>query len=396
MNKGGSTFGGASQPVMLVAARRTPFGRAHPDQGWLKDIRADELLAGLIANVVTELPDKAAIDDVLIGCVGQHLEQGKNIARLALLLAKLPESVPGVTFNRLCASSLEAFNTAAVRIAAGSDELLLAGGVEHMHHVPMTAAIDYHPKLARRGEFPFMNMGLATEWLAGRDGISRADQDAWALASHQRAVAATAQGDYAAEIAPVDISAESGGPARIDRDQGPRANTSLKALAELKPAFDAHGTVTAGNASALSDGASLTVLAAPDACKRHGLKPMAEVLGHATIAIEPQAMARGPVPAIERLLERCGLVKSDIDRFEINEAFAAQIVSNIRQLGLDAERVNPSGGAIALGHPLGATGTRLITTLAHGLARDDGEFGIAALCVGHGQGVATLIRRMQS
>jgi len=385
-----SSYRAAGRQVLLAAARRTPFGRAHPDKGWLKDIRADELLAGLIREMAADLPDPTAIDDVLIGCVGQHLEQGKNIARLAGLLAGLPESVPGVTFNRLCASSLEAFNTAAVRIAAGVDELLLAGGVEHMHHVPMGAAIDYHPELGSRGEFPFMNMGLAAERLARRDGIDRAEQDAWALESHRRAVAATEQGDYAAELAPVVVDERT-----IERDQGPRASASLDALGELKPAFDDNGTVTAGNASPLSDGASLTMLASAAACDRHGLEPMAEVLAHATIALEPQAMARGPVPAIERLLERSGLALADIDRFEINEAFAAQIVSNVRELDLDPARVNRSGGAIALGHPLGATGTRLITTLAHGLARDDGEFGIAALCVGHGQGVATLIRRIE-
>jgi len=385
-----SSYRAAGRQVLLAAARRTPFGRAHPDKGWLKDIRADELLAGLIREMAADLPDPTAIDDVLIGCVGQHLEQGKNIARLAGLLAGLPESVPGVTFNRLCASSLEAFNTAAVRIAAGVDELLLAGGVEHMHHVPMGAAIDYHPELGSRGDFPFMNMGLAAERLARRDGIDRAEQDAWALESHRRAVAATERGDYAAELAPVVVDERT-----IERDQGPRASASLEALGELKPAFDDNGTVTAGNASPLSDGASLTMLASAAACDRHGLEPMAEVLAHATIALEPQAMARGPVPAIERLLERSGLALADIDRFEINEAFAAQIVSNVRELDLDPARVNRSGGAIALGHPLGATGTRLITTLAHGLARDDGEFGIAALCVGHGQGVATLIRRIE-
>lgn len=385
-----SRFRDAGQQVLLAAARRTPFARAHADKGWLKDVRADELLAGLIRELAATLPDPAAIDDVLIGCVGQHLEQGKNIARLATLLAGLPERVPGVTFNRLCASSLEAFNTAAVRIAAGSDDVLLAGGVEHMQHVPMNAALDYHPELAARGEFPFMNMGRAAEWLARRDGIDRAEQDAWALESHRRAVAAAERGDYDTELAPVRI-----GDRLVDRDQGPRADASLQALAGLSPAFEDGGTVTAGNASPLSAGASLTLLASAAACDRLGLEPMAEVLGHAIIALEPQAMARGPVPAIERLLERSGLTRADIDRFEINEAFAAQIVSNTRELELDFGRVNPSGGAIALGHPLGATGTRLVTTLAHGLARDDGEFGIAALCVGHGQGVATLIRRIR-
>jgi acetyl-CoA acyltransferase len=373
----------------LVAARRTPLGRSHPERGALRGLRADELLAALIRDVAGTLPDPAAIDDVLVGCVGQHLEQGKNLARLASLLAGLPASVPGATFNRLCASSLEAFNTAALRIAAGQDELLLAGGVEHMQHVPMQAAIDYHPALLARPPFPFNNMGLAAEWLAARDGIDRAAQDAWALASHQRALAAEAAGRLAAERLAVDTP-----QGRVEHDQGPRAESSLASLAELKPAFREDGTVTAGNASPLSDGASLTLLASAAACQQYGLHARAEVLGSAVVGIEPEAMGRGPVLAIRRLLARFGLAVADVDRFEINEAFAAQLVSNLRELALDAERVNPWGGAIALGHPLGATGTRLITTLLHGLEASDGEFGIAALCVGHGQGVATLIRRL--
>jgi acetyl-CoA acyltransferase len=380
----------ASTPTArIVAARRTPIGRSHADKGALRGLRADELLAALISDVARVLPDPAAIDDVLIGCVGQHLEQGKNIARLASLLAGLPASVPGVTFNRLCASSLEAFNSAALRVGCGQDQLLLAGGVEHMQHVPMQAAIDYHPALLARPPFPFNNMGLAAEWLAARDGIDRAAQDAWALASHQRALAAEAAGRLAAERLAVDTP-----QGRVEHDQGPRAESSLASLAELKPAFREDGTVTAGNASPLSDGASLTLLASAAACQQYGLHARAEVLGSAVVGIEPEAMGRGPVLAIRRLLARFGLTVADVDRFEINEAFAAQLVSNLRELELDAARVNPWGGAIALGHPLGATGTRLITTLLHGLEASDGEFGIAALCVGHGQGVATLIRRL--
>ena len=373
----------------LVAARRTPIGRSHADKGALRGLRADELLARLIRDVAQTLPEPAAIDDVLIGCVGQHLEQGKNIARLASLLAGLPDSVPGATFNRLCASSLEAFNSAATRIAAGDADLLLAGGVEHMHHVPMTAAIDYHPALLARPPFPFNNMGLAAEWLAACDGIGRAAQDDWALTSHRRAVAAQGSGRFDAELLPLEVDG-----ARIDVDQLPRADASLQSLSELKPAFKADGSVTAGNASPFSDGASLALLASGDACARLGLAARAEVLGAAVIGTAPEAMGRSPVLAIRRLLERSRLNVADIDRFEINEAFAAQLLSNVRELELDPERVNPWGGAIALGHPLGATGTRLITTLLHGLEADGGEFGIAALCVGHGQGVATLIRRL--
>ncbi|MCC6560915.1 MAG: thiolase family protein [Xanthomonadales bacterium] len=380
----------SSATARIVAARRTPIGRSHADKGALRGLRADELLARLILELTRALPDSGAIDDVLVGCVGQHLEQGKNIARLASLLAGLPANVPGVTFNRLCASSLEAFNTAALRIGCGQDQLLLAGGVEHMQHVPMQAAIDYHTALLARPPFPFNNMGLAAEWLATRDGITRDEQDQWALASHQRACAAQAAGRFDRELLALDD-----GGARIERDQLPRAEASLASLAELKPAFREGGTVTAGNASPLSDGASLTLLASGTACAQHGLTARAEVLGSIVVGLPPEAMGDGPVLAIRKLLARFGLTVGDIDRFEINEAFAAQVVSNRRALEIDAARLNPDGGAIALGHPLGATGTRLITTLLHGLEADDGELGIAALCVGHGQGVATLIRRLR-
>lgn len=376
----------ASTPTArIIAARRTPIGRSHPDKGALRGLRADELLARLIAEVTRVLPDAGALDDVLIGCVGQHLQQGKNIARLASLLAGLPASVPGVTFNRLCASSLEAFNTAAMRIGCGQDQLLLAGGVEHMQHVPMSAAIDYHPELLTRPPFPFNQMGLAAEWLAARDGIERSAQDQWALQSHRRACRARQRGRFQREILAID---------GIGEDQCPRADASLDALAQLRPAFHEDGTITAGNASPLSDGASLTLLASAQACARHGLTARAEVLGSVVVGLAPEAMGDGPVLAIRRLLARFGLASGDIDRYEINEAFAAQLVSNLRALDLPPDRVNPDGGAIALGHPLGATGTRLITTLLHGLEADDGELGIAALCVGHGQGVATLIRRL--
>ncbi|HQW64279.1 thiolase family protein [Thermomonas sp.] len=376
----------ASTPTArIVAARRTPIGRSHADSGALRDMRADELLARLIAEVTRTLPDAGALDDVLVGCVGQHLEQGKNIARLASLLAGLPASVPGVTFNRLCASSLEAFNTASMRIAGGQDQLLLAGGIEHMQHVPMAAAVDYHPDLLARPPFPFNNMGLAAEWLAVRDGIGRATQDAWALESHRRACHARAHGRFRREMLAIDGIAD---------DQCPRADASRDALAALRPAFREDGSVTAGNASPLSDGASLVLLASAQACVRDGLRARAEVLGSVVVGLAPEAMGDGPVLAIRKLLARFGLATGDIDRYEINEAFAAQVVSNVRALALVAERVNPDGGAIALGHPLGATGTRLVTTLLHGLEADDGELGIAALCVGHGQGVATLIRRL--
>lgn len=366
----------------LVEAKRTPIGRSHPEKGMHKDARADELLAGLIRGMVGDQGLASAIDDVYVGCVGQHLEQGKNIARLASLLAGLPESVPGVTINRLCASSLQAFNFAATTIHAGQARVILAGGVEHMHHVPMTAALDYHKELLARFEFPFTNMGLTAERVAEVYGVTRRDQDEFAYESHRRASQAQEAGWFAAEIM-------GGG-----RDQGPRPDTSVVALSGLKAAFKDNGTVTAGNSSPISDGASLTLLASDEACGRYGLSKRAEVVGSAVVGVDPLQMGMGPVPAIRRLLEMTKLSLKDVGLFEINEAFASQAVACVRELGLPTDKVNPSGGAIALGHPLGCTGTRLIATLVHGMERLGVEYGIASMCVGHGQGVATLIRRM--
>ncbi|ORJ59251.1 thiolase family protein [Geothermobacter hydrogeniphilus] len=377
----------------LIEAGRTAIGRAHPDKGLYREVRADVLLAELMRKTLAEMEAgeelTAAIDDVYIGCVGQHLEQGKNIARLALLLAGLPETLPGTTVNRLCASSLQAFNFAASTIAAGHAGLLLAGGVEHMTHVPMQAATDYHQGLLDRYPFPFNNMGLTAEKVARDYAVSRHDQDAFAVESHRRALAARNAGHFAREILPIDTPA---GPARDD--QSPRPGTSLEALAGLKTIFAADGSVTAGNSSPLNDGASLTLLASEAACERFGLKPRARVVDFAVVGLDPCTMGMGPVPAIRALLRKTGLGLDRIDRFELNEAFASQALACIRELELDPDKVNPWGGAIALGHPLGCTGTRLITTLLNGLEESGGRFGIASLCIGHGQGMATLIERL--
>ncbi len=375
----------------LVEAKRSAIGRAHPDKGLFRELRADDMLAGLMRGLLDGLDTdiSAAIDDVYIGCVGQHLEQGKNIARLALLLAGLPESVPGTTVNRLCASALQAFNFAATTIDAGQADLLLAGGVEHMTHVPMQAAIDYHQGMLARYEFPFNNMGLTAEKVAEVYGVSRADQDAFAVESHRRAVAAQEAGHFDREILPLRF-----GDTIADRDQGPRPGTDLAALAELKTIFKENGCVTAGNSSPLNDGASLTLLASEAACEKFGLQPRARVVDFAVVGLDPCQMGMGPVPAIRRLLEKTGLGVADIDLFELNEAFASQAIACCRELELSAARVNPWGGAIALGHPLGCTGTRLITTLLNGLETGGGRYGIASLCIGHGQGMATLIEKV--
>ena len=377
----------------LVEAKRTAIGRAHPDKGLFSAVRADEMLAALMNGLLGELAGGAALtealDDIYIGCVGQHLEQGKNIARLSALLAGLPATVPGTTINRLCASSLQAFNFAASTIAAGNADLLLAGGVEHMGHVPMAAALNYNQALLERYEFPFTNMGLTAEKVAQLYGISRADQDGFAVESHRRAVAAQQAGHFAREILAIPA-----GDALAEQDQSPRPGTNSASLGELKTIFMDNGTVTAGNSSPLNDGASLTLLASAGACERFNLQRRARVVDFAVVGLDPCQMGMGPVPAIRRLLQKNRLTVADIDLFELNEAFASQAVACVNELRLPMEKVNPWGGAIALGHPLGSTGTRLITTLLNGLDAAGGRYGIASLCIGHGQGMATLIERL--
>jgi acetyl-CoA acyltransferase len=377
----------------LVEAKRTAIGRSHPDKGLFREARADEMLANLMSGLLKGLANgealTPAIDDIYIGCVGQHLEQGKNIARLSALLAGLPEHIPGVTINRLCASSLQAFNFAAATIASGNAELLLAGGVEHMDHVPMGAALNYNQQLLERYEFPFTNMGLTAEKVADIYAISRAMQDDFAVESHRRAVAAQEAGHFAREILPIPA-----GDKLADRDQSPRPGTSRASLAELKTIFRENGSVTAGNSSSLNDGASLCLLASEKACAQFSLQRRARVIDFAVVGLDPCQMGMGPVPAIRKLLHKNNLAVADIDLFELNEAFASQSLACCQELQLPAAKVNPWGGAIALGHPLGCTGTRLITTLLNGLETGGGRYGIASLCIGHGQGLATLIERL--
>lgn len=374
----------------IIEAKRTAIGRSHPEKGLWRNTRADALLAELIRDFVPRLAPANSIDDIYAGCVGQHLEQGKNIARLSALLADLPHTVPGVTINRLCASSLQGFNFAATTLHAGQAAVILAGGVEHMQHVPMTAALDYNQGLLGRFEFPFTNMGLTAEKVADIHGVTRQAQDEFALKSHQKAVAADKAGHFKREIINVN------GPDKPeDKDQCPRPDTSLEALSQMKGAFkETGGTVTAGNSSPISDGASLTMLASEEGCKKHGLRKRAQVIDSAVVGLDPLLMGLGPIPAINKLLARNKKTCADIDLFEINEAFAAQAVACVRELHIPEEKLNPFGGAIALGHPLGCTGTRLIATLFNALEAHNKEWGIASMCIGHGQGVATLIRRI--
>ena len=334
--------------------------------------------------------DVKFLEDIFIGCVGQHLEQGKNIARLSALLAGYPASVPAVTINRLCASSMQALVSGALALETEMAQVVLAGGVEHMQHVPMMGCLDYHQELLSRFEFPFTNMGLTAEKVAAQFEISREDQDQFALHSHIKALKAQENGEFSQEIQPIVLSDHS----RIDQDQGPRPQTNLEALAGLKPVFKEDGCVTAGNSSPLSDGASLCLLASKNGCDRYSLKGRARILGSKVVGVDPCLMGMGPVPAITSLLKTQGLSLKDIDVFEINEAFASQAIACQRELEIPMEKLNPVGGAIALGHALGATGTRLITTLVHTLERRDLNLGIAAMCIGHGQGMAVLIERV--
>ncbi|QBD79811.1 thiolase family protein [Ktedonosporobacter rubrisoli] len=394
--------------AVIVSAVRTPIGRAN--KGVLKDVRPDDLAALTIKAAVERVPglDRSLIEDVILGCAFPEGEQGMNLARIVGALAGLPETAGGVTVNRFCASSLQAFNMAAQSIMLDQGEVIVAGGVENMSRVPMGGFNpSFNPRLVKPQEgekissaYPpceleygyasYMPMGITAENLARKYEISRAEQDAFALRSHQRAIAASDQGIFQREIVPVPLP--DGG--LMERDEGPRRDTSLEKLASLEPAFIKGGTVTAGNSSPLNDGAAAVVLMAAERARDLGITPLARVRAMAVAGVRPDIMGIGPVPAVRKLLQRSGLQLSDIDIIELNEAFAVQNLAVIRELGLNQEKLNPHGGAIALGHPLGCSGARLIATLLNDLQTADKTLGIATLCVGGGQGVATLIERM--
>jgi acetyl-CoA acyltransferase len=387
-----------SAPV-LCSPLRTPIGRFG---GGLAEIRPDDLAAHVLAAVVARTGiDPAVIDEVFLGCANQGGEDNRNVARMSALLAGFPQSVPGVTLNRLCASGLEAVNQASRMIRCGDADLVIAGGVESMSRAPyvmprgsnfpkMGNLTVYDTSLGWRfpnpkmeALFPLEPMGETAENLVDRYEISRADQDAFAVESHRRALAA----DFSAEIVPVPRAKQEA----LAVDEGPRADASLESLGKLKPAFRKGGSVTAGNSSTLNDGAAAMIIASPARAKELGLTPVARILGTASAGVDPRYMGIGPVPAIHKLLARTGLSLDAVDLFELNEAFAAQSLSVIRVLGLDPAKVNVKGGAIALGHPLGCSGARIVTTLVHALRERGGRYGVASLCVGVGQGVATLV-----
>lgn len=394
--------------AVIVSAVRTPIGRAN--KGVLKDVRADDLAAFAVKAAVERVPklDPTLIEDLILGCAFPEGEQGMNLARLVIPLAGLPETIGGTTVNRFCASSLQAFNMAAQNIMLGLGDAVIAGGIESMSRVPMGGFNpSFNPRLVKPAEdekysspYPaceveygyssYIPMGMTAENLARQYKISREAQDAFALRSHQRAIAATNQGIFKREIAPVKLP-----DGRVmEIDEGPRRDTSLEKLASLEPAFIKGGTVTAGNSSPLNDGAAAVVLMSEERARDLGITPLARVRTMAVAGVRPDIMGIGPVPAIRKVLQRSGLQLSDIDIIEINEAFAAQTLSVVQQLGIDEEKLNPHGGAIALGHPLGCSGARLIATLLNDLQTHDKTLGIASLCIGGGQGLATLIERM--
>lgn len=386
------------EKVVIVDAIRTPMGRSKG--GAFRNVRAEDLSAHLMRSILSRNPalEAAALDDIYWGCVQQTLEQGFNIARNASLLAEIPHSVPATTVNRLCGSSMQALHDAARMIQTGDAHACLIGGVEHMGHVPMTHGIDFHPGLSRNVAKAAGMMGLTAEMLSRLHGISREMQDQFAARSHQRAWAATEAGHFKAEIMPTSGHDADGVLKRYDYDEVIRPETTVEGLAALKPAFDpVNGTVTAGTSSALSDGASAMLLMSETRAKELGLKIRARVRSMAVVGCDPSIMGYGPVPASRLALKKAGLTAQDIDLFEMNEAFAAQILPCIKDLGLIDkidEKINLNGGAIALGHPLGCSGSRISTTLINLMERRDAQFGLATMCIGLGQGIATVFERV--
>jgi 3-oxoadipyl-CoA thiolase len=401
-----------SRNVFICDAIRTPIGRYG---GALARVRTDDLAAIPIRTLAARNPkaDWGALDEVYYGCANQAGEDNRNVARMALLLAGLPDSVPGVTLNRLCASGLEAVGTAARAVKAGEMEFAIAGGVESMTRAPFVQgkaaeafsrkAEIYDTTIGWRFINPLMkqqygvdSMPETGENVAEEFQVTRADQDAFALRSQQRAGTAEARGYFATEIVPVEVAGTKGVKVLIDRDEHPRPDTTLEQLAKLKTPFRNPGTVTAGNASGVNDGAAAMIVASEDAVKKHGLTPRVRILGMASAAVPPRIMGIGPVPATRKLMARLNHKISDYDLIELNEAFASQSLACMRRLGLadDAAEVNPHGGAIALGHPLGMSGARLAMTAAHGLLERDGRLGLATMCVGVGQGVSLAMERV--
>jgi acetyl-CoA acyltransferase len=394
------------QDAYIVAASRTPIGRA--GRGFFKNTRSDDLLIAAIGGALAQVPslDPKAIEDAIIGCAMPEGEQGLNMARIAALLAGLPNTVGGVTVNRFCASGLTAIQMAADRIRVGEADVMIAGGAESMSMVPMTGnKPSFNPKIFERDENIGIayGMGLTAEKVAHQWKVSREAQDAFALASHQKALAAIAAGEFSDEIVPVDVLDRAPNLATgevtvtqrtVALDEGPRADTSMEGLAKLKTVFAAKGSVTAGNSSQTSDGAGCLILVSERALKTFGLTPLARFVSFASKGVPPEIMGIGPIEAIPAALKSAGLTQDQLDWIELNEAFAAQSLAVINTVGLDPAKVNRMGGAIALGHPLGATGAIRAATVVHALRRHQLKYGMVTMCVGTGQGAAGIFERV--
>jgi acetyl-CoA acyltransferase len=394
------------QDAYIVAATRTPVGRS--GRGYFKHTRPDALLAAAVQGALRQVPslDTACIEDAVMGCAMPEGEQGMNVARIAMLLAGLPNTVGGITVNRFCASGLSAIQQAADRIRVGEADVMLAGGVESMSMVGMGGARpSYSPEVFSRDENVGIayGMGLTAEKVASQWKVSREAQDAFALQSHQRALAAIAKGEFADEITPFETIERHPNLATgeimtsqrvVSIDEGPRADSSLEALAKLSPVFAAKGSVTAGNSSQTSDGAACLILASEKAIAQHGLTPLARFVSFASKGVAPEVMGIGPIEAIPLALRLAGITQEQLDWIELNEAFAAQALAVLGSLQLDPAKVNPLGGAIALGHPLGATGAIRAATLVHALRRHQLSYGMVTMCVGTGQGVAGIFERV--
>ena len=397
------------EDAVILSAVRTPIGRYG---GALKDVRPDDLAAYTIVEAVRRAGiDAESIEDVILGCANQAGEDNRNVARMALLLAGLPVHVAGQTINRLCGSGLQAINSAAQAIAVGAGDTFVAGGVESMTRAPFVLGkssgafgrdLQLHdttlgwrfvnPKLAAM-HHPY-SMGETAENVAEKYAVSRAEQDEYALRSHQRAVAAQREGRFADEILPISVPQKKGEPVVVAQDEQPRPDTTLEKLAALKPVFRKDGSVTAGNSSGINDGSATLVLMAASRARELGLRPRARIVASAVAGVDPAYMGLGPIPATRKVLRCAGLNINDMDLIELNEAFAVQVLRCVRELEIDQKKLNVNGGAIALGHPLGCSGARIVTTLLYELERRGGRFGLATMCIGVGQGIATIIERL--
>ncbi len=383
--------------VVIVDAVRTPIARAHPEKGWFKDIRSDELGVIVVRELLNRTKiDPAQVEDVILGCATQTGEQAMNIARYIAIMAGVPFNVAAQTINRQCASGMTAVHSAAQAIMSGCGDIYIAGGVEHMTHLPEGTGAALNPKRFEFVDRSSSSMGLTAENLALMYNISRAEQEEFALRSHQKAIAAQVEGRFNDELVPVEVTSETGGKRLIDRDQNPRPYTSLDIMAALEPITRQGGMITSATASQASDGAAAILLMSSEKAEELGIKPKVKIISMAVAGVEPELMGLGPIPATKKALKRAELTIADIDVAEINEAFAVVAMVAMRELGLAEDKVNPNGGAVALGHPMGCTGARLITTLTHEMVRRQARYGLATMCVGMGQGAATILGRVGS